>query len=174
MATYPTTPTTLTSLSAVAGAVLKDYRDSGFVQATAVVRDALNPVKQSADVYRIVRKLDLKTVKTLSVAGVQTALVTTDVLQTVPLSPGDTVVGGTLRVIRVASGGATNTITVQVGATAISAAIDCLTLGTTKIATATPLPVTTDDTVDFVLTGTTTPVFDALVEVVLVVHPSRG
>lgn len=172
MATYPTTPATLTLESAFAGSILKDYRDSGFVQGTAIVRDGSNCPKQSVDNRIISRTLDLKTVKTLSTAGVQTALVTTDVLQALGLSAGDTIVGGTLRVIRAASAGATNTITVQVGATAISAAINCLATGTTAVATAVPLPVTATDTVDFVLTGTISPVFDALVELTLEIIPA--
>ena len=173
MATYPTTPTTLTLTSAFAGSILKNYRDGGFTQSTAVVRDANKPF-QTVEIQRIGRKIEFKTVSTLSVAGVQTALATTDVLQVLPVSPGDVITGGTLRVIRAASGGATNTITVQVGATAISAAINCLATGTTAVATAVPLPVTVDDTVDFVLTGTTVPVFDGLVELVLNVLPTRN
>jgi hypothetical protein len=173
MTTYPTTPTTLTITSAFAGAELKNYRDGGFTQATAIIRD-VNPVKQTVDVNRILRKLDFLTASTLSVAGVQTALVTTDVCQVIPLSPGDVILGGVLRVIRAASAGATATITVQVGATAISAAINILATGITNVATAVPLAVAVDDTVDFVFTGTTSPVFDALVELELYVIPSRG
>ena len=173
MATYPTTPTTLTQASAFAGSILKNYRDGGFTQATAVVRD-VNRTFQSVEVQRIGRKIDFKTVSTLSIAGVQTALVTTDVLQVLPISPGDTILNGTLRVIRAASAGATNTITVQVGATAISAAINCLATGTTVVNTAVPLVTTAEDTVDFVLTGTTGPVFDGLVELVLNIQPTRN
>lgn len=173
MATYPTTPTTLTLDSAFAGAQLRDYRDSGFVQSTAIVRDA-NKVKQSVDIQRVVRQIDFKTVKTLSVAGVQTALVTTDVLQVLPVGPGEVITGGSLRVIRAASAGTTNTITVQVGATAISTAISCLATGTTVVNTALPLVVAAADTVDFVLTGTVGPVFDGLVELTLFITPARG
>jgi hypothetical protein len=182
MTTYPTTPTVLTIQSAFAGSILRNYREAGFVQATAVVRDT-NRVEQTMNVDRRFRKLDLKTCKTLSVAGVQTALVTTDVLQVMPVAAevdsaglvqAELIVGGALRVLRVASAGATATITVQVGATAISAAINILALGVTVINTALPLVVTAADTIDFVLTGTTSPVFDALVELEMYIQPSRG
>jgi hypothetical protein len=173
MATYPTTPTTLTLASAFAGSILKNYRDGGFTQGTAVVRDVNRPF-QSVEVQRIGRKIDFKTVSTLSVAGVQTALVTTDVLQVLPVSTGDVIQNGTLRVIRAASAGATATITVQVGATALSSTINFLATGITAVNTATPFAVTADDTVDFVLTGTTSPVFDGLVELVLSIMPTRN
>ena len=176
MTTYPTTPTTLTITSAFAGAELKNYRDGGFTQASAIIRD-VNPVKQSADVYRVIRKVDFLTAATLSVAGVQTALATTDVAQIVPLSPGDVILGGTLRVIRAASAGATATITVQVGATALSAAINFLATGTTALTLALPYinaATGSDDTVDFLFTGTTSPVFDGQVELELTIIPSRG
>lgn len=172
MATYPTTPATLTLDSAFAGAQLRDYRDSGFVQGTAIVRDA-NKVKQSVDIQKVMRQIDFKTVKSLSTAGVQTALATADVLQVLPVGPGEVITGGSLRVIRAASAGATNTITVQVGATAISAAINCLATGTTVVATALPLTVPAADTVDFVLTGTTSPIFDGLVELTLFIQAAR-
>jgi hypothetical protein len=173
MATYPTTPTTLTLDSAFAGAILRDYRDSGFVQGTAVIRD-VNKTKQSVDVRKVTRQVDFLTAKTLSVAGVQTALATTDVCQVIPIGPGEVITSGSLRVIRAASGGATNTITVRLGATEISAAINCLAAATTVVATALPITVTSADTVDFLFTGTTVPVFDAKVELSLEISSNRG
>ncbi len=173
MATYPTTPTTLTLTSAFAGAILRDYRDSGFVQGTAVIRGT-RKAQQSVDIFKIGRQIDLKTASTLSVAGVQTALVTTDVLQVLPVDKDTAITGGIFRVIRVASAGGSATATVKLGATAISAAIDLLTLGSTVVATAVPIIVSADDTVDLLLTGTTSPVFDALVELELIVTPNRG
>ena len=171
--TYPTTPTTLTLTSAFAGAILRDYRESGFVQGTAVVRD-VNRSKRSADVYRLLRKIDFKTVSTLSVAGVQTTLVDGDTVQVLPVSAGDEIVGGTLRVVRAASAGSTNTLTVKVGATALTSAVSTLTTGTTAFSTGVPLPITSDDTVDFLVNGTTGPVFDSLVELVTLIAPARG
>lgn len=182
MTTYPTTPATLTIASAFAGSILRNYREAGFIQGTAIVRDVARTA-MTFNVDRRVRKLDFKTCKTLSTAGVQTALVTADVLQVLPIAAevdqlgnvqAETIVGGALRVIRAASAGATNTITVQVGATAISAAINCLATGVTVINTALPLITTVADTVDFVLTGTTSPVFDALVELDIFILPARG
>ena len=173
MATYPTTPTTLTIVSAFAGSILRNYRDGGFTQGTAIVRDVNKPF-QSVEVQRVGRKIDFKTVSKLSVAGVQTTLATTDVLQVVPLSLGDIIQSGSLRVIRAASAGATATITVQVDATALSSTINFLATGITGFNTACPFAVTADNTLDFVLTGTTSPVFDGLVEVILNLQPTRN
>jgi len=169
--TYPTTPTTLTLTSAFAGAILDDYRESGFVQGTAVVRDA-NLSKRSADVYRLVRKIDFKTVKTLSVAGVQTALATTDILQVLPLSAGDTIVGGSLRVIT-ASGSSVENIIVQVGSTALTTSVDTLTLHTQTFSSNVPLAITSKDTLDFLMTATSAS-FSGKVEVVALIAPARG
>lgn len=173
MATYPTTPATLNITTAFAGSILRDYRDSGFVQGTAIIRDQFFP-KEDWTGRKISRKIDLLTAKTLSTAGAQTALVTTDVIQALPVSAGDVIEGGSLRVIRAASAGGTATATVKLGATSISAAIDLLTTGTTVIATATPIVVSADDTVDLLMTGTTSPVFDAKVELVITKHANRG
>jgi hypothetical protein len=173
MATYPTTPTTLTLLSAFAGSILRDYRDSGFVQGTAVIRGTRN-TQQSADIFKLGRQIDLLTAKTLSVAGVQTALVTTDVLQVLPVDANTTISQGSFRVVRAASAGGTATATVQIGGTALSAAINLLATGTTVVNTNTPIVVSANDTVDLLLTGTTSPVFDALVELELITFPNRG
>jgi hypothetical protein len=173
MATYPTTPTTLTLTSAFAGSILRDYRDSGFVQGTAVIRGVRN-TQQAINTNKVGRQIDLKTARTLSVAGVQTALVTADVLQVVPVDKDSAITGGIFRVVRVASAGGSATATVRLGATALSAAIDLLALGSTVINTATPIIVSADDTVDLLLTGTTSPVFDALVELELTTTVNRG
>lgn len=174
MATYPVTPTTATLDNVLSVAVPRDFRDSGWVQGTAIAKDASASGKVFQNLYsqHIVRKFDLKTGVYKAADLSSATLATTDVIQACPVNKGDVIVGGVFKVLRVASAGATNTITVQVGSTAISAAIDCLTLGSTKIGTAVPLPVTANDTVDFLLTGTTNPVFDALVEVTLFVEPT--
>lgn len=173
MTTYPTTPTTLTLASAFAGSILRDYRDSGFVQGTAVIRDSYH-TKHDWTGRKISRRLDFLTAKTLSVAGVQTALVTTDVVQAIPLTGGEVVTGGSLRVIRAASAGGSATATIKIGGTAISAAIDLLATGLTVVNTATPIVVASDDTADILMTGTTSPVFDALIELTLFVEPNHA
>lgn len=178
MATYPITPTSATLENCLTVAIPRDFRDSGWVQGTAVVREnatATNSkIFQSYDCERITRKINLSKVAAKTAGLVAATLATTDVLQIMPLSAGDVVVGGTLRVLTAASAGDTNTITVRVGATAISAAVSCLSTGITAVATAVPLGVTADDTVDFLLTGTNSPVFDAVVELTLYVSKSRA
>lgn len=173
MTTYPTTPTTLTLLSAFAGSILKDYRDSGFVQSTAVIRGTRN-TQQGDHVNHVARQIDLLTAKTLSVAGVQTATVTGDILQVLPVDAGTSISGGIFRVIRAASAGGSATATVQIGGTALSAAINLLATGSTVMATNVPIIVSAADTVDILLTGTTSPVFDALVQIELTTVVNRG
>ena len=172
--TYPVSPTSATLDNVLTVAVPRDFRDSGWVQGTAVVKDATvaNKTFQAAEVQRIVRRFDLKTGVYKDASLAAATLATTDTIQVVGLSKGDIITGGLLKVLRVSSGGATATITVKLGSTAISAAIDTLALGNTAVATAVPIAVTANDTVDFLLTGTTTPVFDCQVELVLFVVPS--
>lgn len=170
---YPVAPTTVTLANASVGSIMRDYRDSGYTQGTSIVRD-INPVKQSVDIDVVRRKFDFKTAKFVDASLAAATPATTDTVQLIPVDASTSILGGSLRVIRAASAGGSATATVKVGATAISAAIDLLTTGTTVVATATPLMVSANDTVDLLLTGTTSPVFDALVELVLNTQPNRG
>jgi len=63
MATYPVSPTTASLDNVLSVAVPRDFRDSGWVQGTAIVKDvtAASKVKQSPEIQRYVRSLDLKT-----------------------------------------------------------------------------------------------------------------
>jgi|GEM_PF-5122314 len=171
---YPVTPSTNTLANDVIGAILRDYRESGFVQATAIVRD-VTKANQNCDRKELSRQFDFKTAKFVNAAGAAATPATTDVVQCIPVDKGDVLINGSLRVIRAASAGGSATATVQIGSTALSAAIDLLTLGTTAFATNCPLAVgASADTVDLLLTGTTSPVFDALVELVLSNQPNEG
>lgn len=172
--TYPVSPTSATLANVLTVAVPRDFRDSGFVQSTAVVKDttAAHHTFQSPEFQRLVRRLDLSTVafKDASLAAATPA--TTDVIQVIGVSKGDVITGGVLKVLRASSAGDTATITVRVGTTNLSSAVSTLSVANFSIATAVPFVVAADDTVDFLLTGTTSPVFDGKVELVLFVAPS--
>lgn len=174
MSTYPVTPTSNTLANDVVGAILRNYRDGGFVQGTAVVRD-VNKTNQYDSRRELSRKFDFKTATFVDVSGVAATPATADVVQLVPVDAGDVILSGSLRVIRAASAGGSATATVQIGSTALSSAINLLATGTTPFNTACPIAVgASADTVDLLLTGTTSPVFDALVELVLSNQPNEG
>ena len=172
MAVYPVAPTTVTLANAAVSSIMRDYRDTGFVQGTSVLRSP-DPIRQAVSIDVLRRKLDLKTTKQVDASLAAATLATTDTIQAIPVDAATVILGGSFRVLRVASAGGSNTATIKVGGTAISAAIDMLTLGTTVVATSTPLVVAANDTVDILLTGTTSPVFDAQVELVLNIQPNR-
>jgi hypothetical protein len=171
--TYPVTPTTATLANQTVGAILVNYRDGGYVNGTSIVRDVNKPF-QSDHIDEKGRVFDFKTATFVDANLAAATPATTDIIQTIPLDSSDVITGGSLRVVRVASAGGTNTATVKIGATAVSGAIDLLTLGTTVLTGASfPIALAATDTADLVLAGTTSPVFDAKVELILHTQPNR-
>ena len=172
--TYPVTPTTLTLANETVGAILTNYRDGGYVQANAIVRDVNHPFR-SVHVEGKGRLFDFKTATFVNAGLVSTSSpATTDVLQILPLDSTDVITGGSFRVVRAASSATTATCVVSVGATAVSGAIDLKTLGTTALTgTSFPLALSAADTADITLTGTGGPLFDGQVELILHTQPNR-
>jgi len=171
--TYPVAPTTVTLANATVGAILVNYRDGGYVQASSVVRSTDHPFR-SVHVEAKGRVFDFKNATFVDASLAAATPATTDVIQTLPLDASDVITGGSFRVIRAASSATTATATIYVGGTAVSGAVDLKTLGTTALTGASfPLALSAVDTADMVLTGTGGPVFDAKVELILHTQPNR-
>lgn len=174
MATYPITPTTATLDNVLTVAVPRDFRDSGWVQSTAVVKDPSGKINRSVDIQKLTRKLDFKTLKLYTAALAAATPAAADVLQLLPVSAGDVITSVSVRVIRANSQGTGVTATVKLGATSVTGAVDLLTLGTTASATGQPIAVgATADTLDLTLAATTG-TFDALIEVTVIMTANRG
>ena len=172
MATYP-----LSSLSSASvdllnqAAILKNYRDGGYVQATAVVKDGNLP-KRSMDVGRQIRALDMSTVKSnTSLGGATPSFAIADVLQIAPVSPGDVIIGAVLRVTR-AAGGVCNLNIGTAGGSNLFSNVSAAATGTFQVMLTSPIYVSADDTVDLTFAASTVN-FDAAVELELIVVPAR-
>lgn len=175
MTTYPTTPTTLTLASAMATGILRDYRESGFVVGTAIVRSPDRPRRDWTG-RKIVRKFDFATAKPLTVAGAAATVVSGDIVQHIPIDINEVITGGSVRIIRANTAAAsTATVTVNYGNTAISGAVDLKGAAgaMTVVDTATPIVVAATDTVDLLFQGYTA-TFDGAIEVAIYIQPNHA
>lgn len=176
--TYPTTPSTATLANQQLGAILYDYRDTGFAQGTAIVRDT-NRIKQTVDIQRVSRILDFSTAKFYSTASAAATFNPSgpDVAQLMLLGAGDYITGGKIVVKRASTITGTAVATLKLGATSISATdvdLKAVTGTVYAIATGTPTaPLASADTVDLIFGTSTAISFDGALEIILYVQSAR-